>query len=220
MRKLLCFVGFAVCASAQTVDPPPGKSGFGKPALITTAELAGFDELPADRRNLIETAIAVATDSPWLPYTDEGGDPAQGGFDCSGAMYYVMRKCGLEPPRSSGAQLKWLAEHKRLNEVPADAAGLDHPSLKQLRPGDLLFWGHPAAEGKAARTSHVAMYLGNEKKDGLAVMINSTDGRSYRGVQANGYGVYDFRLPKAGAKAIFLGYGTPPGIAEIEEIGE
>ena len=210
------WLGFTVGIAAQTVDPPPGKSGFGKPALITTAELAGFDELPADRRNLIETAIAIATDSPWLPYTDEGSDPALGGFDCSGAMYFVMRKCGLEPPRSSGGQLKWLRELKRLIEVPAAAVSADHPALKKLRPGDLLFWGHPAAEGVAARTSHVAMYLGTEKRDGRAVMINSTDGRSYRGVQSNGYGVYDFRLPKAAAKTIFLGYGTPPGIAELE----
>jgi len=57
------------------------------------------------------------------------------------------------------------------------------------------------------------MYLGTEKKDQRAVMINSTDGRSYRGIKANGYGVYDFRLPLPGARIAFLAYGTPPGIA-------
>ena len=58
------------------------------------------------------------------------------------------------------------------------------------------------------------MYLGVEKDGNRHVMINSTDGRTYRGVKANGYGVYDFHLPKSGAKGPFLGYGTPPGIRE------
>jgi hypothetical protein len=30
------------------------------------------------------------------------------------------------------------------------------------------------------------MFLGFEKKDGLAVMINASDGRSYRGKKGNG----------------------------------
>lgn len=58
----------------------------------------------------------------------------------------------------------------------------------------------------------VALYLGTEKKDGRPVMINSTDGRSYRGQKANGYGVCDFRLPKAQSPSRLVGYGTPPGI--------
>jgi cell wall-associated NlpC family hydrolase len=217
MRILVFLLLLVTCVVAQPPAPAPGTSGFGKPAVISTEDLSGFSELPADRRKLIESAIAVAKDSPWLPYTVGSGDPAQGGFDCSGAMYFVMRKCKLDPPRSSGTQLRWLREKGRFIEVPADATSVDHPSLKKLSPGDLLFWGHIDEAAKEPRINHVAMYLGTEKKDGLAVMINSTDGRSYRGVQANGYGVYDFRLPKAGGTTVFLGYGTPPGIAEIPE---
>ena len=205
MLRAILYSILALGAQAQTVQAP----SHGKPALIATADLKEFDSLPADRKKLIETAIAVVRDSPWLPYTDQGADPTKGGFDCSGAMYFVMRKAGLEPPRASAGQFQWLKENKRLNEVPADATTLDHPSLKKLQPADLLFWGYP----ETGRINHVAMYLGTEKKDGLAVMINSTDGRSYRGVQANGYGVYDFRMPKAGSKTIFMGYGTAPGIA-------
>ena len=47
-------------------------------------------------------------------------------------------------------------------------------------------------------------------------MINATDGRSYRGTKANGYGVYDFKVPAAEAKAKLVGYGTPPGMEEIK----
>jgi peptidoglycan DL-endopeptidase CwlO len=111
--------------------------------------------------------------------------------------------------------VQWLKSKHRFREVPVAAADLRHPGLKDLRPGDLLFWGRSVtteAEVKLEVT-HVALYLGREKTDQRPVMINSTDGRSYRGRQANGYGVYDFRLPAAGSKIAFLGYGTPPGIA-------
>jgi len=201
---------------AQTVKPPPVKASFGKPALIATADLADFASLPEDRRKLIEAALAVARDSPWLPYTARGAEPSDGGFDCSGAMYFVIRSVGLDPPRTSTAQYEWLNLKGRLHKGTADAVDLNHPGMKHLRPADLLFWGRPATSdsGAAITITHVAMYLGKEAKDARPVMINSTDARSYRGTKANGYGVYDFRLPVAGAKTAFLGYGTPPGIAE------
>ncbi|MEY3895570.1 MAG: hypothetical protein RLZZ214_1089 [Verrucomicrobiota bacterium] len=207
------------CVFAQTEEPPTVKTGFGKPALITTADLADFASLPEDRRKLIEAAIAVARDSPWLPYTARGSEPSAGGFDCSGAMYFVMRSVRLDPPRTSTAQYEWLNRNDRLHKVPAEATDLKHPSMQNLRPADLLFWGRPATSdtGGTMTVTHVAMYLGEEAKDRRPVMINSTDGRSYRGTKANGYGVYDFRLPVEGAKIAFLGYGTPPGIAPPQD---
>lgn len=211
----LCLPHFAY---AQTVNPLLGKTSNGKPAIIATADLDHFDSLPVDRRKLIQVAIAVASESPWLPYTARGSVPADGGFDCSGAMYFVMRRAGLDPPRTSAAQLQWVKQNGGLHEVPPDALALAHPSLKILRPGDLLFWGRTGsvADGKKAEITHVAMFLGYEKKDNLPVMINSTDGRSYRGIKANGYGVYDFRLPHAGSKVTFIGYGSPPGIPGMD----
>ena len=203
------------CVSAQTEVPAAEPSGHGRPALIATTALADFDSLPEDRRKLIEGAIAVARESPWLVYTARGSRPSHGGFDCSGAMYFVMRKAGLDPPRSSAAQMQWLIRHDRLHELPADGLDLQHPAFEKLRPGGLLFWGRraPEADGTEERITHVALYLGSEKRGDLPVMINSTDGRSYRGNQANGYGVYDFRLPSAGSRISFIGYGRPPGIA-------
>jgi hypothetical protein len=182
-----------------------------RPVQITPLDLADFPSLPEDRRDLIEKALAVARNGSWLPYLAGGADPATGGFDCSGAMYFVMRLAGLEPPRSSAGQIAWLKENGRLHEVPADAVDLKHASLAHLKPGDLLFWAKQDTPG-VSRVHHVAMYLGIEKKDGRPVMINATDGRSYRGQQANGYGIYDFRVPKAESPSRLVGYGTPPGI--------
>lgn len=205
-------------AQAQAEGAGAGKkSPHGAPAIIPVTDLADFDTLPADRRKLIENALQVAKDSPWLPYKYGGSSPAEGGFDCSGAMCFVMNKAGLKPPRTSANQYEWLKESNRLHEVPTDVRTLDHSSLSALRPGDLLFWSgtYAPTDGRTVDITHVAMYLGKEKKGGRHVMINATDGRSYRGRQANGYGVYDFNLPKDGGKSKFVGFGTPPGIAEI-----
>lgn len=203
--------------AAPTEGADAGKSLYGRPALIATADLLDFETLPEDRRKLIEGAIAVARDSPWLPYKFGGSSPADGGFDCSGAMYFVMNKAGLKPPRTSADQYLWIKEAGRLHETSTTAKTVDDPSLASLKPGDLLFWSgtYEATDGRAVNITHVAIYLGREKKDKRHVMINATDGRSYRGTKANGYGVYDFQLPKEGGRSKFAGYGTPPGIAPM-----
>ena len=127
----LCWLAFQMCGFAQTAEPPAVVSGFGKPALIAASDLADFDSLPADRRKLIETAIAVARDSPWLPYTARGNEPADGGFDCSGAMYFVMRKAELDPPRVAAAQFQWLKRNDRMHLVPANASGSESPGFER-----------------------------------------------------------------------------------------
>lgn len=200
---------------AQTIQDSGTRESYGKPAVIAAEDLEEFESLPDDRRKLLAEAIRVAKDSPWLPYTARGAEPSDGGFDCSGAMYFVLRRVGLDPPRTSGAQLGWLRTANRLQDVPPGVADLRHASMGKLQPGDLLFWGRPGTveSGVAEEVTHVAMFLGHEKADKRPVMINSTDGRSYRGVKANGYGVYDLRLPAIGSRISFLGYGSPPGIA-------
>jgi cell wall-associated NlpC family hydrolase len=60
---------------------------------------------------MIATALAVAWESSWLPYF-------AGGSDCSGAMYFVMRKAGLGPPRGTGVQMEWLGKNDRLHRAP------------------------------------------------------------------------------------------------------
>jgi cell wall-associated NlpC family hydrolase len=92
----------------------------------------------------------------------------------------------------------------------------DDPAFATLRPGDLLFWAgtYQPSDGRASSVSHVQIYLGRESRDGedIHVMAGSTDGRTYRGTQRCGYGVYDFRLPGPGSKSTFAGFGPPPGL--------
>jgi hypothetical protein len=58
------------------------------------------------------------------------------------------------------------------------------------------------------------MYLGKEA-DGHAVMIGSSDGRSYRGKKLSGFGIVDFHVPKPGSATRIVGFGSPlPALAE------
>jgi cell wall-associated NlpC family hydrolase len=205
----------AVPLGEQRPEPTPGLTGSARPAIVGTRDLAGFASLSAARQVLIEAALGVAAHAPWLPYRHGGADPALGGLDCSGAMYFVLTQCGLSPPRTSAGQYAWLRDHHQLHLVAEEATTTEDPSLAGLRPGDLLFWatGHTADPAKTDVISHVAMYLGRELSDGLQIMINATDGRSYRGTKANGYGVYDFSMPRATSLSKLVGYGPPPGMA-------
>ncbi len=214
---VLLVFGLSDICRAQALTETTKKASYGKPALIETTALMEFDTLPDDRKRLIRGAIQVAKDSPWLPYKFGGSSPADGGFDCSGAMYYVMTQAKLEPPRSSAEQYLWLKKNERLVEITSLVKTLDDDIFKSLHPGDLLFWGgtYVPSDGRTINITHVAMYLGHEKESKRAVMINATDGRSYHGIKANGYGVYDFQLPRELNRAVFMGYGTPLGIAEM-----
>lgn len=184
--------------------------------MLETSELREFEELGEARKKLLENALRTGKEVAGMPYKYGGNGPQDGGFDCSGAMHYVLSKSGLKPPRTSADQYLWVKEHSKLHVIASTAKDTDDKSFSELKPGDLVFWSGTYAPTDARRVNitHVAIFLGHEKRDGRPVMINATDGRSYRGKKGNGYRVYDFRVPSAGGKSRMVGYGTPPGIAE------
>lgn len=208
LRLLLSVLLSSATLSADGPKPAPGQ--------LNNADLEGFAQLSQDRQRLIGKALETGRKLPLSLYVFGSADPDRGGFDCSGAMYYLLRQVAIQPPRSSAAQFDWLKEAGRLVEVPAVVTSLDHEIFQKLRPGDLLFWGgtYQSTDGRTNGVTHVQMYLGREKKDGKPVMIGSSDGRSYRGSARCGFGVFDFKLPQAGSKSRFLGFGTPSGISE------
>ena len=184
--------------------------------MIAGSDLRGFGDLPESRRKLIGAALNAADEVAGMPYKYGGNGAADGGFDCSGAMYHVLREAALKPPRTSADQFLWVRENSKLHPVPLAARDITHESFAALQPGDLLFWTgtYEPDDARLVKITHVAMFLGYEKKDGRPVMISATNGRSYRGAKVNGYGVCDFRVPKADSKSRLVGYGTPPGLAE------
>ena len=66
-------------------------------------------------------------------------------FDCSGLTGWAYRQAGLSLPRTSRQQ--WFAG--------------SHPTVAELLPGDLLFWGPNLSNPQSIH--HVAMYLGGGK---------------------------------------------------------
>ena len=77
---------------------------YHRPARLKTSDLTGFKKLPESRQKLISAALDTANKNKWLKYKFGGANPSVGGFDCSGAMYYVLRGSGYKPPRTSAQQ--------------------------------------------------------------------------------------------------------------------
>lgn len=182
-----------------------------RPGRLTGAELKEYATLEGTRKHVIDEALALASRDAWLRYRFGSAEPESGGLDCSGAVYFILHRVGLRPPRSSIAQFRWVEEAGALHNVPAKASSMDTAAFAALRPGDLLFWSgtYQTKERSEPPVSHVQIFLGHEKSSGAPVMIGASDGRTYRGIKREGYGVFDFKLPKLQSKAKFLGYGLP-----------
>lgn len=192
----------------------PSAENAGGPALTLEEDLADFESLDTPRRHLVLAALKISRDHPGARYIHGSADPANGGFDCSGAVRHILKQVDIEAPRSSAAQYDWVRRSGRFTAVDDKVTSVASPAFAMLRPGDLLFWGESTGpEGhREFRITHVQMYLGREKKDGLPVMIGSSNGRSYRGKRQSGYGIVDFRLPNPSSTVRFVGFGPPPGL--------
>ncbi|QTN32982.1 C40 family peptidase [Akkermansiaceae bacterium] len=184
--------------------------------LLETSELRDFDKLEEPRKKMIEAAITAAKEVEGMPYKYGGNGPRDGGFDCSGAVHYILHKIGIQPPRTSSDQFLWVRGKSEMHMVPLTAKDITDKAFADMKPGDLVFWAgtYEPDDGRKVAITHVAIFMGHEKKDGHPVMISASDGRSYRGKRGNGFGVYDFRVPRSGGKSRMIGFGTPPGLPE------
>ncbi|MEO0453688.1 MAG: NlpC/P60 family protein [Verrucomicrobiota bacterium] len=189
---------------------------YASPGQITIHEIEGIETVDEKRVALIQEALEVQQQYLLDQYIYGSADPKLGGFDCSGAIYFILKQVGLQPPRSSDRQFKWLNEHETIHLIPEGVHSLEDQAFSNLKPGDLLFWSgtynpeHP----RVNKITHVEMYLGIEKATGKHIMIGSTSGRYYKGTPRTGYGVFDFKLPSASSSSRFMGYGPPPGLLE------
>lgn len=76
-----------------------------------------------------------------LPYT--WGGRSSFGYDCSGFVQMLMRQRGYSIPRDADVQAKW--------------SGFEPVSVRHLRAGDVLFFGH------GDKITHAGMYIGHGK---------------------------------------------------------
>jgi cell wall-associated NlpC family hydrolase len=197
-------------ASLLALAPCPAVESV-RPGSIAAKDLKEYPALSGTRKRIVDEALALAAKDTWLKYQFGSADPATGGLDCSGSVYFILQQAGLQPRRSSAAQFDWVREQGDLTEVASGVTSLDDAAFAKLKPGDLLFWSgtYEPTDGRGTAVSHVQIYLGHEQPGGHPVMIGASDGRTYRGIKRGGYGVFDFKLPKPDSKAKFLGYGLP-----------
>jgi hypothetical protein len=167
-------------------------------------------------QELIRESLALTEKN--LAYTYGSDDPANGGMDCSGFIYYVLQRVGFhDVPRDASEQYLWVRKHSDFQAVLSRRQ--DTFELNELRPGDLLFWSGTYGVNRDVPVTHVMIYLGKDKKSGKRLMVGASDGRTYGGVQRYGVSVFDFTLPNGqplksdpGRTPRFDGYATIPGL--------
>ena len=165
-------------------------------------------------RKIVDLALDLA--SRGLDYKYGSADPASGGMDCSGFVYYVLTNVGVrDVPRDSSEQYAWLRKAGKFEAVISRKD--DTFELAQLAPGDLLFWTGTYNIERDPPITHAMIYLGREKSTNHRIMVGASDGRTYRGESRYGVSVFDFKIsaPTSTSEGrlspTFVGYGHIPG---------
>jgi cell wall-associated NlpC family hydrolase len=194
--------------------PAPGKKGWPNVSL-SPDEIAEYDSYPPKVRQIIDAGLALTKQN--LSYSYGSADPKNGGMDCSGFIYYLLRQNGFpDVPRDSSQQYVWVRKAGDFNAVLSRKE--DSFELDDLKPGDLLFWRGTYNIDRDPPITHTMIYLGREKRTKRRVMVGSSDGRTYDGKQRWGVSVFDFKLPPppssgdAKISPVFVGYGRIPGL--------
>jgi len=199
-------------------SPRPAAEKRGAPNVtLSPDEIAGYDGYPPKVRQLVDTGLELTKQN--LGYTYGSADPANGGMDCSGFIYYLLNQNGFKDVlRDSSQQYVWVRKAGNFNAVLSRHE--DSFELDALKPGDLLFWSGTYNIDRDPPITHTMIYLGREKRTKKRVMIGSSDGRTYDGKQRFGVSVFDFKMPPppnsgdAKISPVFVGYGRIPGLVE------
>jgi len=155
-----------------------------------------------------------------LGYKYGSADPANGGMDCSGFIYYVLSRRGIqEVPRDAREQYIWVRKAGNFQAVLAHRD--DTFELDALRPGDLLFWSSTYSVNRDPAITYTMIYLGREKETNRRIMVGASDGRTYKGQSRFGVSVFDFKVARAKATeddrpgSVSVGYARIPGLPGV-----
>jgi peptidoglycan DL-endopeptidase CwlO len=185
---------------------------------LQPTDLREFNSQPPKVQEFIRSALSLTERN--LAYTYGSSDPNSGGMDCSGFIFYVLTNAGYKDvPRQSSDQYLWVRKNSNFHAVLSRNS--DTFELKQLRPGDLMFWSGTYQVYRDVPITHVMIYLGTEKKTKKPVMVGASDGRAYDGVRRFGVSVFDFKLPNGTPNKNdpdliprFEGYASIPGVGD------
>jgi cell wall-associated NlpC family hydrolase len=200
--------------SAAPANTPIAKKK-GAPVSISSSEIVGYENYPSQIRTALDLALDLA--GRGLNYKYGSADPANGGLDCSGFVYYVLTQSGVsDVPRDSSQQYVWLRKAWKFQTVLSRRD--DSFELDGLSPGDLLFWVGTYEIDRDPPITHAMIYLGREKSTGQRIMVGASDGRMYKGESRYGVSIFDFKIPQpvkgneGKLTPVFVGYGHVPGL--------
>lgn len=125
------------------VELADGRSGF-----LPKKSVMDFNEWRETRKATPENIERTARSFLGRPYS--WGCNSIRGMDCSGLTKLTFFLNGIQLNRNASEQ------YYQGVEVPLD------DDLKNLKKGDLLFFGHRARRGKPERIDHTAIYLGDK----------------------------------------------------------
>lgn len=123
---------------------PDGRSGY-----VEKNSIEDYESWKENTKPSVGNIINTAKKFVGFPYL--WGGTSVRGFDCSGFTKIVFKMNGFELPRDADQQSQLGVEVD---------PGKDFENLK---PGDLLFFGQKAENGKPERITHVGIYLGNKE---------------------------------------------------------
>jgi peptidoglycan DL-endopeptidase CwlO len=203
--------------TAAASDSPKSRGSRGPIATISASEVVGYENYPPNVRKMLDQALDLTTQN--LGYKYGSADPANGGMDCSGFIYYVLSQSGMKDiPRDAREQYIWLRKAGTFQAVLAHRD--DTFELDALKAGDLLFWTGTYSVDRDPDITHIMIYVGREKGTNQRIMVGASDGRTYKGQSRFGVSIFDFKVPRLAAKTddrpgpAFVGYGHVPGLPE------
>ncbi|HEX8897902.1 MAG TPA: NlpC/P60 family protein, partial [Chthoniobacterales bacterium] len=198
----------APASSAQKANPKA-------PATIAPSAISAYDHYPPTIKRLLDLSLDLTTKN--LDYKYGSADPANGGMDCSGFVFYVLTQNGVrDVPRDSSQQYVWLRKAGTFR--PVNSRHDDTFELEELVPGDLLFWTGTYSIERDPPITHAMIYLGREKGTNQRIMVGASDGRTYKGESRYGVSVFDFKVShttktdEGRLTPTFIGYGRIPGL--------
>ena len=205
----------SVSPSMPPAPPPTPTQSETKNQIATLSvdDLKEYATCSDAVKQLISQGLALTKLN--LAYRYGSSDPKNGGMDCSGTVYYLLKQAGLDDvPRDASEMYKWVWTHSRFQAVVSSNPATFE--LDGLQPGDLLFWTGTYHVDRDPPVTHVMIYLGHNRQNGHRVMLGASEGRTFENKARYGVSVFDFLLPRTTSSttlpARFIGYGAVPGL--------
>jgi peptidoglycan DL-endopeptidase CwlO len=195
-------------------SPPVEKKAAASNATVSIAEISESPKFSAELEKLIDLGLNLAAQN--LAYKYASADPANGGMDCSGFIYYVLTKFGIkDAPRDAREQYIWVRKAGNFQAVLAQRD--DTFEFDSLKPGDLLFWASNFGVSRDPEITQTMIYIGRDKATNQRLMVGASERGTFKNATKSGVGVFDFNVGRAAQKAdketsaVFVGYGRIPG---------